>query len=285
MHLQIQPSVDAVSIHPSVLPPPEIESPPAPRTAAASRMRLKHGLHSLHAVVPGESREAFRAFRNDLIQDLRPVDAEECALAEQMVVAQWRLKRLWATQTGVYELFEQICPAEAGETHPLRLADCFSDDCANERELDKLSLHEVRLVNIFHRCGRRLDLLRDQRRKRFSRPESGPFAEEEVLYATPPPAAPASEPLAVPQPPAPPPVVVHAETAATPSNDATSSENADRGGGAADAANIHIENTPADTGDRPDVGADRDPPPHNPPPRDPPPRDWRAAIDGRGVNQ
>jgi hypothetical protein len=309
MHLQIQPSVDIASVHPSVLPllenpaPPELW-PPEPRTAAATRKRFKHGLHSRHAVVPGESREAFREFRHDLIQDLRPVDAEECGVVEQMVVAQWRLKRLWATQTGMYERFEQNTPPQAGDSHPLRLADCFSDDCAHERELDKLSLHEVRLVNIFHRCGRRLDLLRDQRRKQFSRPKGRPFPGEEVFYGQPDAArAPAA------QPPASSPGVEVRETAATPSPDTASGENADRdpaavaaqealaaagadrpgadrdpplpgptaaevgspGAAGAAPADSQRPDAQADAGNLPDVGADRDPPQ----------RDWRAAIDGR----
>jgi hypothetical protein len=257
MHLQIQPSVDMFPAHPSVFPLPEPESPPAPRTAAATRMRLKHGLYSQHAVIPGESLEKFRDYRQDTILDQQPVTSEEADLVEQMVLAQWQLKRVWATQTGVYERFEREVPAEVGATHPERLAQCFLDDCADELALDRLSRHYVRLVNIYHKASRKLDLLRDQRRKRLSRPLGVPFADEEVLYAAPPPGAPAqaSEPLAAPQHPAPAPVVGSAQIAATPSIDATSGENADRGGAGAG------------------VRADRDPPP----------RDWRAAIDERAV--
>jgi hypothetical protein len=231
-------------------------------------MRFTHGLDSKHAVIPGESREAFRDHRHAMIWDLRPVDAEEGAVVEQMVVAQWRLKRLWATQTGVYERFEREYPAVPGDSHPRRLADCFSDDCANERELDKLSLHEVRLVNIFHRCGRRLDLLREQRRKQFSRPKGRPYPGEPLYYGEPGAFEPAPPPAAAP-------IMERPETAASPSPDIASGEIADRGPAAvaaqkilvADAAADHIENPPADTGDQPDVGADRDPPPPNPPSR------------------
>jgi hypothetical protein len=262
-------------------------------------MRFTHGLFSQQAVIPGESQDAFRAFRSDWIRDLRPIGTEECALVEQMVVAQWRLKRVWATQTGVYERFEREFPAGEGDSHPERLADCFADDCAHQRELDKLSLHEVRLVNIFQRCGRRLDLLRDQRRKQFARPKDRPFPGEEVYYA---------EPEAAPQPavitPAPAPV----EPVTTPSNDAPSGENADRGPAAVAAQKtlapeaapaIPTENASAEARTTDDVGADRDPPPHEPPPRvptvAPDPREierletednrWRVAVDGRGTGR
>jgi hypothetical protein len=252
MEAQIQPSVDATQIHPSLFPLSEPESPPEPRTAAATRMRFTHGLYSRHAVVPGESRDAFRAFRHAWIENLRPADVEECGLVEQMVIAQWRLKRLWATQTGVYERFERQHPALEGGSHPERLAGCFGEDCAHERELDKLSLHEVRLVNIFHRCGRRLDLLRDQRRKMFSRPKGRPFPGLEVSYAAPEPPPQPAEITPAPEP---------AQTAATPSSDTASDENEDRGDVTVTVPDGEERDGSRDTMDRADVGADRDPPP------------------------
>jgi hypothetical protein len=228
-------------------------------------MRFTHGLYSRHAVIPGERQEAFRAFRHDWIRDLRPVGTEECSLVEQMAVAQWRLKRVWATQTGVYERFERDYPADAGDSHPERLADCFADDCAHERELDKLSLHEVRLVNIFHKCGRRLDLLRDQRRKQFSRPKDRPFPGEEVYYAEPEPTPQSAQSTPAPEP---------AEPDATPSSDATSGENADRGDAAQAAQDFPVRDASAERVNSAPVAADRDPPPH-----------MGTAIDGRGEGQ
>ena len=85
-------------------------------------------------------------------------------LAEQMVMAQWQLRRLWATQTGVYLAFDAAYPS-AGESHPQRLAETFAWDSADAHTLDRMSLHQVRLVNLFNRCGRRLDALREQARR------------------------------------------------------------------------------------------------------------------------
>jgi hypothetical protein len=54
----------------------------------------------------------------------------------------------------------------------MRLAQCFLADCATERTLDKLSLHQVRLVNTFHKAAKLLALLGDQREKGLSRPSN-----------------------------------------------------------------------------------------------------------------
>jgi hypothetical protein len=153
-------------------------------------MGLKHGLYSRQAVIPGESREAFRDYRADTILDQQPIVQEEADLVEQMVLAQWQLKRVWATQTGVYERFEQAFPAEGGASHPERLAQCFLDDCAHGQALDRLSRHVTRLVNVYHKASRKLELLRDQRRKLLSRPKGVPYAGEPVVYAPPEPVAP-----------------------------------------------------------------------------------------------
>jgi hypothetical protein len=119
---------------------------------------------------------------------------------EQRVLAQWQLKRVWAGQTGGYERLKRAFPAETGATHPERMARCFLDDCAHELSLDRLSRHYTRLANIFHKAARKLDLLRDRRRKRLSRPRVVSPAGEEALYGAPETASPspASEPLAAP---------------------------------------------------------------------------------------
>ncbi len=184
---------------------------PENRTAAAARSRTKHGLYSQHAVIPGEDPVAFRALRDEMFRDLQPICPEEAKTAAQMVMVQWQLERLWATQTGVFEEYERVRPPQGGESHPLRLAQCFLDDCANERSFDKLSLQQQRLINLFHKCGRRFDTMREQHRKGQSRAKDRYEAQEQVSYE-----------VAVAPDPAP------AEMSASPSSDATSGEIADR---------------------------------------------------------
>ncbi len=201
MDTQTHPDVEASTTQPSMS---------AGRTTAATRMRTRHGLHSKYAVVPGESEDAFRAFRHAMVESLQPVTPVEAAVAEQMVMAQWKLQRLWATETGVYVEYDAGHPANDG-THPQRLsATLHWDYTKQDRQLDRLSLHQQRLVNIFHKGIAKLALIQDQRSKFAARSKDRFDAREPVSYA------PAEH---VPGP---------AETLASPSSSVTSGESADR---------------------------------------------------------
>ncbi len=202
MDMQTHPNVDETSIQPSM---------PAGRTTAASRMRTRHGLYSKYAVVPGESEDAFESFRHDMVESLQPVTPVEAAIADQMVMAQWKLQRLWATETGVYVEYDAGHPTE-DDAHPQRLsATMHWDYTKQDRQLDRLSLHQQRLVNIFHKGIVKLALIQDQRSKFAARSKDRFDAEEQVSYEV----ASAPDPAPV-------------ETPASASNNATSAEIADR---------------------------------------------------------
>ncbi len=68
-----------------------------PRTLAGkrkvSRNALKHGLLAKDLVIPGESRAAWEAFRDDLLADLAPQRPLEGLLADRLVASAWRLRR------------------------------------------------------------------------------------------------------------------------------------------------------------------------------------------------
>src|SRR5690349_25033175 len=104
------------------------------RTLKAGYMRIKHGLHSTRAVIPGESLEEFQAFRHEMVLYLMPGDPLENAMAEQLVMIQWKLRRLWASQTGVYRNHAEHQPmpetSPTVDTFPQRAAKCVHDDNA-----------------------------------------------------------------------------------------------------------------------------------------------------------
>ena len=52
---------------------------------------LRHGLRTLHTVVPGETPEQWEAHRIGVVEDLKPEGAVELALAEQIAAKLWRL--------------------------------------------------------------------------------------------------------------------------------------------------------------------------------------------------
>ncbi len=136
-------------------------------TAAATRVRLKHGFYSSRAVIAGEAEAEFVEFRHDMIHELLPGGPVESAFVDQMILAQWKLKRLWAAQTGVYLRHERQQPADPAASYPEWVAACVQDDNAHTGDLHRLSLEEVRLVNIFHKAYRQFDLLAGMRRKRL----------------------------------------------------------------------------------------------------------------------
>jgi hypothetical protein len=76
-----------------------------PRTdegkAASSRNALTHGLTARAGLLAGEAPEAFRRLRQDLITELRPEDALELELAEQIVSLLWRLRRVPAFEAAL----------------------------------------------------------------------------------------------------------------------------------------------------------------------------------------
>jgi hypothetical protein len=223
-----------------------------PGIAQAARAQLTQGLNSQHAVVPGEDAAEFEALRDAFLREQEPVGIVERSVVGQMVLAQWHLQRVMKTQTGVYQVFEQAYPPDSAVSLPVRLASTFLEDCVTGRGLERLSLQEARLVNLFHKCGRRLEQMQDLRRKRqaaedasATRPKapaspsnnSGSRENADRVGPAPEPMAPPSPQRPAPAPSkeqggarrsAPPPSVTGAESHATHSSETASPEFADR---------------------------------------------------------
>lgn len=85
-----------------------------PRTSegklASSLNSLRHGLTGQTVVLPGESTEAFDAFRAKLFQDFAPAGANEELLLQTLCDAQWRLERANTLEANLIALahFEEI---------------------------------------------------------------------------------------------------------------------------------------------------------------------------------
>jgi len=62
--------------------------------AVVAKNAIKHGLLSQEVVIEGEDREGFEAFRESLMADLAPAGELEVVLADRIVAAVWRLRRL-----------------------------------------------------------------------------------------------------------------------------------------------------------------------------------------------
>jgi hypothetical protein len=60
----------------------------------SSRNALKHGLTAEKVTIDGEDPKQFEAFRDDVLESLRPEGAIEEQLAERIVLCWWRLRRV-----------------------------------------------------------------------------------------------------------------------------------------------------------------------------------------------
>src|SRR6185295_2629629 len=65
---------------------------------------LKHGLTGKAIVLSNESQAHFDELHLTYVQEFRPESGVEMDLIDQMVAAQWRLRRIWRMQTAALDL-------------------------------------------------------------------------------------------------------------------------------------------------------------------------------------
>jgi hypothetical protein len=67
--------------------------------ARSSKNALKHGLLSSDVVLASESKETFKQLLDALIARWQPADQAEMICVEHMAAAEWRIRRIWTTET------------------------------------------------------------------------------------------------------------------------------------------------------------------------------------------
>jgi hypothetical protein len=97
------------------------------RSAANSR---RHGLAAAPILLQGESNEDFQLLRTDFMGQFHPRTGVETDLVEVMVIARWRLRRLLAIETNLFDLEmlrrrDEIDADFTGMDHEDRLAFAF----------------------------------------------------------------------------------------------------------------------------------------------------------------
>ena len=164
-----------------------------PRTPEGkARSRLNGSTHSIFCkdlLLPGENERVFRQLRHAMLMRIVPQDSVELMLADRIVSATWRLRRLQEAESMLHHArTREVIDAEldlkrdeaedAGEsfdetsfvskidpqaaTAATILATRFSHDDAT---LERLSRYEQRLEFTIHRCLRDLHNLRARREK------------------------------------------------------------------------------------------------------------------------
>jgi hypothetical protein len=140
--------------------------PKTPEGKAAVRLNaLKHGLTAENAVIDGEDEEAFDELLNTFLDDLQPAGPLETALVHQVVMAQWRLARCRAIETGFFNLglIDHKPDLEAdynGLIDADKLAHVFRRDaCPTPSVLETLARYEARIERAFYRALHELQRL------------------------------------------------------------------------------------------------------------------------------
>ena len=127
----------------------------------SSQNALKHGLRSKHPIMPGEDPAEYQQKLDKLRADLRPLNALEEDLVEQIADTSWRLKRLSRIEAAVnaYHLDRSASKEHnAGKDEHHILGDTFTGYALTD--LQRLSRYEAQLSRRYHRAVKELRDLR-----------------------------------------------------------------------------------------------------------------------------
>jgi hypothetical protein len=111
-------------------------------------------------VIDGESAADLDAYRAEMLAALQPHDRPEHDQVEVIVMSQWRLRRLWRQETGIYGHWKRDLKAE--DPHGTY---GFLNDCVDGQALTRLYRVEAHFTRAYLRAESRLRLLQDLRRK------------------------------------------------------------------------------------------------------------------------
>jgi len=126
---------------------------------------LRHGLTAKHAVLENENEQEFQEMLEAFEAEHQPIGPTENLLVQQIVMAAWRLKRLRAVETGLFnirmvDLDKQTRGASAQLSETERQASAFLEDNRGCGALEKLSRYETRIERSFYRALHELQRLR-----------------------------------------------------------------------------------------------------------------------------
>ncbi len=135
-----------------------------PRTpegrAAVSLNALRHGLTAQIAVLPNENPEEFRELRDAFFDEYHPAGPTETLLVEQLATAAWRLRRVRALETGLFNIRISDLREDKSDPPLDPRARAFAYDTSGSRSIETLSRYETRTERSFYRALHELQRLR-----------------------------------------------------------------------------------------------------------------------------
>jgi hypothetical protein len=121
----------------------------------SSANALRHGLLANCVVLKNESSQCFDDLVTQHIERFAPADGVEFAMIEEMVAANWRIRRAWAIEN---RLMEKAIRNQPPGDEVARIAAAFSQLAASP-ELNLLHRYEARLHRIYQRALNNLVML------------------------------------------------------------------------------------------------------------------------------
>src|SRR5271168_3951324 len=118
----------------------------------SSQNSLRHGLLAKCILIKHESKEAFQKLLDFHINKFKPADDVELGLVEEMVAAQWRMRRVWTIET---TLLDEAIEKRTDSTNERRIAAAFSE-LAGGNQLNLLDRYESRLQRMYQRSRKTL---------------------------------------------------------------------------------------------------------------------------------
>ena len=137
-------------------------------SAKSSRNAVTHGIHTSVVVLRNESNEDFLKLEAEYLALWNPVGPLERILLDQIIAAEWRLRRTWQTETAAVDLqMDRDAPAIEKELgafdEPVRSAVAFTHMSDGSLFLDNMHRYETRFTRQIDRAAARLSALQEKR--------------------------------------------------------------------------------------------------------------------------
>ena len=141
---------------------------------ASSRNAVTHGIFTSPLVLRNENNAEFLRLERGYLTQWNPVGPLECLLVDQMIAADWRLRRIWQTETARLDLqMDRDSPALDQEFDELdeqvRASVALEHLGDQSRFLDHMHRYEARLTRQLERTSRHLAAVQELRARQTKR--------------------------------------------------------------------------------------------------------------------
>jgi len=135
----------------------------------SSRNAVTHGIHTSVVALRNENDAEYRRIEAEHLALWQPVGPLERLLVDQIVAAEWRLRRTWVTETAAIDLqMDRDAPDLQKELHvafdePVRAAVALTHMSDESQFLETVHRNEVRFSRQIDRASKCLTALQEKR--------------------------------------------------------------------------------------------------------------------------